>query len=220
MIKRQKREFKIAGLCVIFTLLFLCIFNVTYAYFTAVATVTGSQTFYNMNVKFGYTAGASYEISDTTFTVTPSESVISRGDEFGIKYNNTEITNLYFWVAPYSCDSYVRFMLDAYKVDSSGTQTSSVNYGQYFEIIHSSNSFTRKVVTNGDTTNAVYYMNDAVTTTVTSYFCEKIKLLDTAPVDVLDGRIKLTITFSAVQKSNKAYEAVFNDGWGYLNTWE
>lgn len=223
MIKRQRKEFHIIGLCVIIVLLFLCVFNVTYSYFTAQASVNGTQSFYNLNIKFGYNDGSYNDVSGNTLVVTADKNTISRDEAFGLKVGDAAVRYLYFSVANGSCNSYVRYMLDAYKVDDLGNPISTVNYGQYFNIIPDSSAASntisnRQIVTNNGVTNAVYYMYNALTSNI-NRFCDKIKLLDSAPVDMLDGNLKLTITFVAVQRDNEAFQSVFNDGWGYLNSW-
>lgn len=235
MIKRKRKEFKIIGLCVILALLFLCAFNVTYSYFTAISSITGQMNFYDLNVKFGRARGSTEftTIEGATLVVAPNKiisdssaaSIIARGDTFSLKtlVNNAyvDVDYLYFRVEPNSCDSYVRFMLDAYKLNADGTTVdTSVNYGQYFLINNSTSAFTTKLITNSNVTNTVYYMTNALIAGANIYrFCDSITLLDSAPVDILDGKILLTISFKAVQKANKAYQSVFNDGWEYLDSW-
>lgn len=226
MIKRQRQEFKIVGLCVIIALFFLCTFNVTYSYFTAVASINGQMDFYNLNVKYGYREkvdGVNNAVEDSTLIVSPNKDVIARGENFELLYDNIAVDYLYFLINANSCDCYIRFTLDAYKVRSNNTLDTSVNYGQYFEIGNKTAVFTKKIVTNSNITKAVYYMNNTLTAGDygnTYRFCDSITLLNNAPVDMLNGELRLTITFKAVQAANEAYKSVFNDGWGYLDSWK
>lgn len=224
MIKAKKRQYRIVGLIVVVVLLLLCSFNVTYSYFTAVASINGTIDFLELNVKFGYTVGSGSSAVHTDMTgnsmvVAPNTSVINRGDTFGLKVNSSNVSALYLTWTDDSCDFYIRFKLDAYKQNSSDT----TNYGQYFKLNYSLNTglLIREVKTNSGQTNAVYFIKNKLSpaNSEQSSFCDSITLLDTAPVEMLDGEIKLTLTFLACQSDNGAYKSVFGDGWGYYSQW-
>lgn len=219
--KNTSKQIKLLGLLVILTLIFLFAFNVTYAYFTASKRVTGNIQFSNLDIRFAYRSNNVDTIVDTdTLKIYPSDStgVISRG---GTIYLATEsgadIQYLAFSSTSDSTPSYIRYRINAYKVINE-TIDESVNYGQYFEF-QGGNFVTRRVLTVGNETNAIYYIEEEVAGNVRRVFASSIKLLETAPVALLNSRINLSITFEAVQSENQAYLSVFNDGWGYLESW-
>ena len=225
MIKAKRKEYRIVGLMVVVILLLLCSFNVTYSYFTAVASINGTLNFAGLDVKFSYAVGenasAVYTVmSGNVLTVSPNAVVINRGDTFGMKVNGTAVSALCFNTTEETCNFYVRFKLDAYKQNS----TDTMNYGQYFIVNYSTNPdlFTREVKTNSGQTNAVYFVKRSYTNTSSSNFrfCDSITLSESAPVEMLDGEFKLTITFLAGQSDNGAYKSIFNDGWGYYSQWK
>ena len=220
-VKNTSKQIKLLGLLVILTLIFLFAFNVTYAYFTASKRVTGNIQFSNLDIRFAYRSNNVDTIVNTdTLTIYPSEStgVISRG---GTIYLATEsgadIQYLAFSSTSDSTPSYIRYRINAYKVINE-TIDDSVNYGQYFEF-QGGNFVTRRILTVGNETNAIYYIEEEVAGNVRRVFASSIKLLETAPVALLNSQINLSITFEAVQSENQAYLSVFNDGWGYLESW-
>ena len=225
MIKNKKHEYKIVTFSIIIVLLFLFAFNITYAYFTATGSINGSLNFSNLDVKFGYRRNNTvYETIDTqTLVVAPNTTMVSRGDNFTLLYGTYNIDYLYFTASSDSCDYYVRFMLNAYKINADNSIDESVNYGRYFEIKCANNVFTlvRDKTNTVDTTqiNNVYYMTSTLTNGQYYRFCDSITLLDSAPTDILDTNIQLQITFKAVQQPNEAFKSVFDDGWGYNSSW-
>ncbi len=222
--KSTSKQIKLLGLMIILILSFLFAFNVTYAYFSASHRVTGNIYFADLNVRFAYSASGSITVLDegeTTLSIRPATNApISRGSSFNLALaDGTAITYLAFNSSPDSCASYIRYRIDAYVVEN-GVEDTSVNYGQYFEFSGTGSNIDteREVKTVAGVTNAIYFIQTTVNSG-TRTFASSITLLDTAPIDILNSQIKLTITFEAVQAANQAYLSVFNDGWGYSDSW-
>ncbi len=199
-----------------------------FAYFTGTSDKSGDLTFGSLQVNFAYRAeGSGAEIVyDDVLNVIPSSDQIKRGDEFDICLmtdsgdRSSVINNLMFYSPSSSADSYVRFRVNAYVVKSSGNIDTSTNYGQYFRLIVSAD-VSYQTITNGGVTNTIYYLNPTLGTTQNTYltFATGMQLLNEAPLSILNTDIQITITFEAVQASNKAYLSVFDDGWGYSSSW-
>ncbi len=219
--KYTGKHIKILGLIVILTLIFLFAFNVTYSYFSAIDRVTGNIVFSNLNVRFAYRSNnVDTVVNDTSLTIIPSASsgTISRGSTFNLALSDgTEISYLAFNSSSDSCASYIRYRINAYKVND-GVEDTSINYGQYFQF-EGSLDVVREIRTVAGETNAIYYIKESVSANSRRVFASSITLLESAPVSILNSQLKLTITFEAVQSANKAFTVVFDDGWGYLNTW-
>lgn len=219
--KKQSKQIKLLGLMVILILTFLFAFNVTFAYFTASADVAGEIDFANLDVRFAYrTNNVDTIVNSDTLTVYPSASTgsITRGSTIYLATEDgADIQYLAFHTSSDSTSSYIRYRINAYKVVND-TIDKSENFGQYFEF-QGNIDVTRQVHTVSGETNAIYYIEEAVAGNVSRVFASSIKLLETAPVTLLNSQINLTITFEAVQSQNQAYLALFNDGWGYLESW-
>lgn len=221
--KIKNKEIKIVGLFVILALIFLFAFNVTYSYFTSSYQVTGNINFSNLNVRFAYTTvsspAAPIVVDEATLTIRPSDSsgTIARGTTFQLALDNgTDLSYLAFNASNDSCSSYIRFRINAYKVEDSNIDN-TINYGQYFEI--DGNGFTSSLQTVNNVTNTIYYMTNELNADQTVVFATGIKLLEEAPVELLNSQVRLYIEFEAVQSANQAYLSVFNDGWGYSANW-
>lgn len=221
LVKKTSKQIKLLGLLVILILTFLFAFNVTYSYFTATANVAGNIEFANLDVRFAYRSNNVDTLVDSdTLTVYPSASTgtIARGSTIYLATEDgDDIQYLAFNSSIDSTSSYIRYRINAYKVED-GTVDTSENFGQYFEF-QGSIDVTRRIQIVGGETNAIYYIEEEVAGNVTRVFASSIKLLETAPVSLLNSQINLTITFEAVQSENQAYLAIFNDGWGYLESW-
>ena len=219
--KKQSKQIKLLGLMVILILTLLFSFNVTFSYFTASADVAGEIDFANLDVRFAYRSNHVDTVIDSdTLTVYPSASTgsITRGSTIYLATEyGADIQYLAFHTSSDSTSSYIRYRINAYKVVND-TIDKSENFGQYFEF-QGNIDVTRQVHTVSEETNAIYYIKEAVAGNVSRVFASSIKLLETAPVTLLNSQINLTITFEAVQSQNQAYLALFNDGWGYLESW-
>ncbi len=221
--KIKNKEIKIISLFVVLALIFLFSFNITYSYFTSTHQASGDINFSNLNVRFAYTTTASMAspivVTESTLSVRPSDSsgTISRGTTFQLALEDgTDLSYLAFNASSDSCSSYIRFRINAYQVED-GNIDNTVNYGRYFEI--SGSGFTSSSLSVNNVTNTIYYMTNALNANQTVVFATGIKLLEEAPVDLLNSQVRLYIEFEAVQSANQAYLSVFNDGWGYSANW-
>ena len=219
--KRTGKQVKLLGILVILTLIFLFAFNVTYSYFTATDRVVGNIEFSNLDVRFAYRSNNVDTVVDSeslSVIASASSGTISRGSTFNLALTDgTDISYLAFNSSSDSCSSYIRYRINAYKVVN-GVEDTSVNYGQYFQF-EGGLDIIREIKTVAGETNAIYFVSEAVAGNTRRVFADSITLLDTAPVTMLNSQIKITITFEAVQSANQAFTAVFNDGWGYLESW-
>lgn len=226
--KRKSKGNSILSVFALIALIFLFVVEMCFAYFTGTSDKSGDLTFGSLQVNFAYRAeGSGAEIVyDDVLNVIPSSDQIKRGDEFDICLmtdsgdRSSVINNLMFYSPSSSADSYVRFRVNAYVVKSSGNIDTSTNYGQYFRLIVSAD-VSYQTITNGGATNTIYYLNPTLGTTQNTYltFATGMQLLNEAPLSILNTDIQITITFEAVQASNKAYLSVFDDGWGYSSSW-
>ncbi len=216
--KRKDKTINIVSLCVIITLIFLCTFNVVYSYFTATSSRQGDLLFSNLDVKFSYMleGGSSpIVVADKEFAIIPNETMVSRGGTVTFKTQEGEKINyLNFTTSTDSCNCYVRFRVNAYKTDDE-----TINYGQYFELNINNNFVSKKVLTVNGETNAIYYMNDSLQAGQNYTFTNQLLVSWSAPLELLHSSFSVSITFEAVQSANLAHKAVFNDGWGYLDSW-
>ncbi len=208
------------------TLIFLLAIDVVSAYFTSRSSANGDFTFGKIEVNYSYrttSGGAIIPVAGNELNLAPDNAQIKRGDTFSFKLleengSTTEtVDSLQFTSSADSSSAYIRFMLDAYIVNSAGEVISDVNYGQYFLIEYGPAYVTHKLVENNGVTNTVYYLTRALPSDTTYIFANRLTLLNSAPLEMLNTDIQITITYKAVQTSNEAYKYVFNDGWGYLD---
>ncbi len=225
--RTKQKQSSILSILVSLTLIFLCVFGVTYSYFTASKTVSGTAQFSTLEVKIGYKTSQSSSlttINTPTFTVYPSESTIVRGGTFGFKVNSTDAQTLFslnFTSSSTSCSAYIRYWVDAYVVNGS-TPDKSVNYGRYFQLNSSMDVAEVKTVTNPTTgvVNVMYYYAEALPGGETSLFANGMTLLSSAPDDIMQKKLQITISFDAVQSTNQAFASYYTDGWGYCSWWK
>ena len=144
--KKVSKSVKLFTTLALLVLAFFSAINVTYSYFTASTKSNGTLNFPDMQVNFVYWTSNSESKTVTTSTLTlyPVEEVstgvydtcaISRGNSFlvSLTEKGTPINDLGIKNAATSCESYVRFWIDAYIVNNSGGIISSTNYGRYFD---------------------------------------------------------------------------------------
>ncbi len=240
--KSTSKRKSIIVICAIIALVFLCGISATYSYFTASKTISGEQNLKDLDVYFIYqkvgdtSADRNKKVNSTSLRLIPDRT-ISRGDSFNLKSDTGELINyIGFGASDKSCSYYVRFRVDAYIVTGStdGVEQvdTTVNYGQYFELYTTSEISKSAPKTNGSVTNVMYYTSNAVDPNTLYWITPSLtiggtlqdgiytmKLLENAPVDLLNQDIQLTISFEAAQSEYGAYQAAFNDGWGYLDSW-
>ena len=124
-------------------------------------------------------------------------------------------------------------------VDSNGNvievetsnQGEMIDYGQYFEIGEISNeSYNNQnyedFTINGQyiekSTNegyVTYYLKNAVSAGDEVPLIDSIKMLYSAPSEILGTKICLYLSFEAVQNSNQAFKSEFDDLRGYCQSW-
>lgn len=218
--KLKSKKISIIGIIVIIALVFLCTFNITYAYFTSVANIEGNLNFGSLDVRFAYYSGGvtTLESGETTMSVIPaSNSSISRGSTFTFQTPEGQAITYLGFNSNSSCTSYVALKVNAYKLVD-GVADATTNYGEYFTLNSANN---RIVLGNGTGSQRddVYYYTTAITANGFVEFAESMTLSNDAPVDLLNSSIEITITFKAVQQPNEAFKYAFGSEWGYLESW-
>ena len=209
--KKINKKLNMLGNILIIVVVFLCGFNVTYAYFTAKATVEGSLTFYDLNVTFAYTASGSNQSESTgttEFEVIPNTNSILRGYDFSFKLaNGTAITNVGLMPSNTSCDSYARLTVSAIKMVKSGDSytvdtTDTTDYGQYILL-----TTTTSVQKSGE----FYYLKSVMQAGGYYAMATGATISTDAPADVTSSYLKITIKFEAVQAKKEAVVASFGE---------
>lgn len=210
--KKTNKKINILGNILMIMLVFLCGFNVSYAYFTARATVEGSLTFYDLKFTFGYMlAGNNQAVStgETEFWVSPSASNLLRGNEFNFKTQDGTQVIERLGVMPNAnnCDSYLRLKVNAFKMEKSGdsyTESSdTTNYGEYIDL-----TITASVTKGAD--NFYYFASPLSASSDIYVFATGATVSINAPADITDSYLKITIVFEAVQ----ANTASVSELWG------
>lgn len=120
--KNTLKGSKLVTLLVLLTLAFLCVFNITYSYFTATANIKGKIAFYdlNLNFRYYYTESSYKDIPNSQSKVPLAvSSSLKRGSITKIKESATSDADLHsmrIFSPEDSCDSFVRFWIDVYLV--------------------------------------------------------------------------------------------------------
>ena len=221
--KQKSKYSKIYAILAILALLFLFAFNATYAYFSAMKTLSKQSTMDTFAVNwYGSVQG---EFRGSSHTVNPASAEIARGDI--IEFENSEIICFHTQGAP----AYVRFWLEAKIADD------KTDYSNYFElqfyvndedeIDETLNVTIVKGLDNAETgTNenlTMYYYDYAIGaidgSEKTLSLISGIKFDEDAPMNLLgESGLTLTLHFEAVQAGNSAFESYFDDWKGYLGT--
>lgn len=219
--RKISKESKLYPILVIVTLIFLLSINVAYAYFTSRSYVVGDTNFSTLEVGWVYrkeSTSSAIDIANSS-TINPVLSSINRGEAVNFKIGSDSVNSLGFRTLDGSTSAYVRFWVDAYIVDSTNSDGTlnlgSVNYGKFFQIMISGVVPESSERTQGSNSNIIYYAS----VSGTSWCIGSIKLLETAPIDLLSKEVSLSISFEAVQSSNEAFKSVFNDWKGYSDSW-
>lgn len=231
--KKATKSVKLITTLTLLVLAFFSVINVTYSYFTASAKSNGTLNFPDMQVNFVYLTNETSSpnvVTTSTLTLYPVEEVstgvydscaISRGNSFlvSLTEKGAPIRDLGIKNSATSCESYVRFWIDAYIVNSSGSIISNTNYGKYFLLP------TNRFYTNTGSSVAgswCYFTEYAMSSNYEIDFGNSITFAEDAPVELLGKKLKITISFEAVQKANEAYLSVFGktgDTKGYYTLW-
>ena len=232
---KSRRKLNIVITIMLLLLAFASMVGTVSAYFSAITHKNGGMSFSKIDVSFAYTDenGDVKSISSngavTTLTLFPVVDSIVRNEffELAVEDSDTAIETISIVNNEDSCDVYVRFWIDAYIIDSSNNVDRTVNYGKYF-LLADSNNFTKE---NGSVANSdCYYVKNALNSA--SATGKKVDLGnqlmvadldgDEIPVDMLGAKLKVTISFDAVQAANEAYKSVFGaptDLKGYYTNW-
>ena len=221
--KSVSKQTKRVTLCVILTLVFLCIFNVVYSYFTATANLNGNLEFNSLLVNFTYLYDSDLTIvnNSNTLILYPTSTYVVRGQVFEVTPVNggsTAIDAVSVKLQTGSCNSYVRYWIDAYIVND-GVVDESTNYGRYFILgTKTTTNGVDSVVVNStyfDTVSykglVTYYIKDVVTTSVSPTIFNAIQLDVDAPSVLYGNDVQLSVSLEAVQAVNDAYVSAFND---------
>ena len=237
--KKKSYDIKIYLALIALALIFLLGINVTFAYFSAKSELNGSSEMSNLEFVWATATQTYEEGKEVSITPNTTNGVISRGTTFGFYIENIESddevvdeNNMYGLLAkPYTANSYIRVWVDAYEVIDSETLTlGDENFGRYFQIQftdYDPAGITRYESTersDGNQTNIITYFtfeadDEYKVNNILLLFISGIKLLENAPLQILDKDIKLTLNFEAVQSENGAYLSVFNDWKGYSSSW-
>lgn len=219
--KQKSKKINIIGGVILIALVFLCTFNVTYAYFTSVANIEGNLNFGSLDVRFAYYSNGTTTTlanGETTMNILPSfDASISRGSTFNFQTASGDAITYLGFQSNSSCTSYIALKVNAYIMNSDAID-SSTNYGEYF-LLNSSNN--RIVLGSGSGSQRadVYYFRSALTANGFVDFANSMTLSENAPVELLNSTVHITITFKAVQQPNSAYLYEFGSEWGYLESW-
>lgn len=252
-----RKQNKILPILVLLSLLFLCVFNVSYSYFTTTAKITGSTNFGDVSLSWVefYSSGLSNDLNVNQLY--PTEA-LSRNGVSAIKINegNTKpVVSL--GLKNLADDVYVRFWIEVYIVqpisgkyyyvdskgnfvDDNGNYVNSagssinvssesrgdiVDYAKYFQLgsyDDEEDSFTiydeDYTIVNGD--YITYFIESTLAKGETiSLSINAIKMLNTAPDDLLSSSVCVYLAYEAVQAANGAYVDVFNDDRSFID-WE
>ena len=224
--EQSKKQFNILVSLVLLILAVACVVNVSYSYFTSASTTGGSVDLKDLNVEFYYTLNGS-DVSKGTDTLElySASGTIAREQEFELSLTEggEAIDDLGIRVASGSCPVYIRLWIDAYIIKQDNSLDTTVNYGKYFLLAQ--NNYCVK--TNGSVANSnCYFITEEVDSTLPAYLGNTLKLSDLTddevPVNLMGEKLKITISFEAVQAANKAYLSVFgssDDTKGYYKGW-
>ncbi len=216
--KKVNKKLNIFGYALVIVLVFLCGINVSYAYFTARATVQGSLDFYDLNIQFAYHLGTGYDetpTGETEYEIIPNSASILRGVEFGFKTSsNQSIDSVGLFAMSNSCDCYARVKIKAVKMIASGStyvedSADTTDYGEYIILTiaqHSGVEF--------NSTDGYYYFKNVISAGMYGVY-QKIatgaKISTSAPPDITNGYLKISLLFEAVQADKQAVISTFGN---------
>lgn len=219
--KKVKQEARLLISLLLLVLTFFSVLHVTYAYFTTTTSINGQITFKTLAVQFVYkdSTGAFKTKNGSTLDLFVSTGSIGRGDEFelALDEDSDAIQDLGIQNMETSTNCYVRFWFDAYIVDEDFEKKSNVNYGKYFTLTSTSVYFTN--LYSSSPNSWCYYIVAALTPSVSNSYLSmgnSIVLSEDAPVEMTGEKLKLSISFEAVQEENLAFKTVFDDDRGYF----
>lgn len=225
--KKTYKKINTLGQILMLVLVFLCGINVTYAYFTARATVEGNLTFYDLNIKFYYkkpNISRPVEISDTEFEIISNQNIL-RGKEFKFMVNENgtlvEIEDIRLGSSSESCPALVRAKVIARKVNKFGNDwvydEDSTDYGNFIELTYPTSAEGRVIKETKQNTN-YYFYESAIDTGEKAMLASGATVSTSAPVDITNCNLKITIVFEAVQANYQAAVATFGAD-GVISAW-
>lgn len=212
--KKSYKSLNILGYVLIVVLVFLCGFNVTYAYFTARATVQGNLQFYDLNVQFAYRKpSTAYEANLTgsnEYEIFPATVNILRGVSFTFQTaatNGEAVTDVGLRALDNSsCNYFARVKVKAVKMKLSGStyvqdSEDTADYGSYIEL----------TTTDCDVSKfaGYYYTTGQFEWNSYCIVATGATISTSAPVDLTNGYLKITLSFEAVQANKEAVKSVF-----------
>lgn len=212
--KRSYKSLNILGYVLIVVLVFLCGFNVTYAYFTARATVQGNLQFYDLNVQFAYRKpSTAYEANLTgsnEYEIFPATVNILRGVPFTFQTaatNGEAVTDVGLRALDdSSCNYFARVKVKAVKMKLSGStyvqdSEDTADYGSYIELTTTDCNVSKFA--------GYYYTTGQFEWNSYCIVATGATISTSAPVDLTDGYLKITLSFEAVQANKEAAKSVF-----------
>ncbi len=227
--KQAKKHFNLIVSMALLLLAVVYLTNFTYSYFTTSHNAGGSVAFSDLDVQFYYKQTAESDAvtkEESSIELYSATGAIAIGSPFQLSLTagGSAIDSLGFQTTTKSCESYIRFWIDAYVVNQDKSLDKTVNYGKYF-LLNTNEAITNQnsSVANSScyfVVEAFYYTKRYVDIGNTLTLTDLDN--DPVPVEILGETIQITISFEAVQKANKAYLSAFgdiDDTKGYLKSW-
>ena len=225
--KKSYKKINTFGQILMLVLVFLCGINVTYAYFTARATVEGNLTFYDLNINFYYKKtglSALTQTNSTEFEIIPQNESVLRGKEFKFMVNEggtlTQLDQVSLGSSTDSCPAYIRVRVVARKMIKFGDDwtydtSDQVDYGEYINLTYNEDAIEKKKVQE----NYYYYFKEELETGGARTVATGATVSTSAPVELTNCNLKLTIIFEAVQANYDAAVATFGAD-GVIINWK
>ena len=221
MKRSNSKELNIVTVVVVLTLAFLCIFNISYSYFTASDVINGSgYKFGEIGVQFNFTTDTtdSITVNSTNSVLLEPTGTVTRGGTFNLQYNDEAVEGVGFSLLENSSDVFIRYWVDAY------IEGDSTNYGYCFILMYGgSDIYYEEKDLNAGYTNNIYYVQDVLSSEVSDgivYEFDQIQLISDCPAELIGSDVVITLSFEAVQAANEAYKVEFDDDKGYNADWE
>ena len=227
---RSRRKLNILITLVLLMLAVLSVVGAVSSYFSASTHKDGQLNFSRLSVEFAYKddKGQLKKINNGselgTLTLYPNVETVIRNEPFKLKVEGATdaISSILIMNNENSCSAYVRFWIEAYIVDSNG-DLGTKNYGKYF-LLSDSSAYTKQ---NSSVSGAdCYYVINAISAENNVDLGNQLKISDltgdSIPDDLLGAKLKVTISFDAVQSANGAFKSVFgaqDDKKGYYTDW-
>lgn len=226
--KKSYKKINTLGQILMLVLVFLCGINVTYAYFTAQAKAEGNLTFYNLDINFYYKKNGVTDLTQTNkteFEIIPnSNEEVLRGKEFKFAVNEggtlVDLDQISLASSTDSCPAFVRVRAVARKMTKLGDDWTydtedQTDYGNYIDLTYSTANITKETKQN---TNYYFFKNKMIPDDILS-LATGATISTSAPVELTNCNLKITIVFEAVQANYAAAVATFGAD-GVLTNWK